>query len=78
MEEVSRAQDDMHNLLAATDIASLFLDQELAIKLYTPRVTELFHFMPSDRGRPIGHLKPGSATPPWRPMSDGCCKARIS
>ncbi|HMN28808.1 MAG TPA: PAS domain-containing protein [Caldilineaceae bacterium] len=58
VEEVSQAHSDLQNLLAATDIATLVLDRQLLIKRYTPRATELFNLVPTDRGRPIGHLKP--------------------
>jgi two-component system CheB/CheR fusion protein len=57
VEEVSQAHSDLQNLLAATDIATLFLDQKLAIQRYTPGVMGLFNLIPTDRGRPIGHLK---------------------
>jgi len=57
VEEVTQAQGDMQNLFAATDIATLFLDRELHVKRYTPRAAELFNLMPTDRGRPIAHLR---------------------
>lgn len=58
VEEVTQAHSDLQNLLATTDIATLFLDRDLIIKWYTPRVPELFHLVSSDQGRPIGQLKP--------------------
>ena len=57
VEEVSQAHGDLQNLFVATDIATLFLDRELRVKRYTPRATELFNLMPTDRGRPIAHLR---------------------
>jgi PAS domain S-box-containing protein len=63
IEEISQAHSDLQNWLAATDIATLFLDQQLTIKHYTPRLTELFNLIPTDRGRPIGHLKPKISYP---------------
>ena len=56
LEEISRAHSDLENLMAATDIASLFLDRELRIQRYTPGTTELFNIRPADRGRPVGDL----------------------
>ncbi len=56
LEEVSRANNDLENFMAATDIAMLFLDRELCIKRYTPRLAELFNIKPHDHGRPIGDL----------------------
>ena len=56
LEEISRTHSDLENLMAATEIATLFLDRELRIQRYTPGTAELFNIMPGDRGRPIGHL----------------------
>ncbi len=50
---VACAFSDLQNLIAATDFGTLFLDADLHIKLFTPRLTELFNVMPSDVGRPI-------------------------
>lgn len=57
VEETSQSNSDLHNLFAATEIATLFLDRELKIKRYTPRAVNLFNLMPPDQGRPIGHLR---------------------
>src|SRR5262249_28731111 len=53
LETVSRAHDDLQNFMAATDFATLFLDQFFRIKRFTERVTDLFSFTASDEGRPI-------------------------
>lgn len=53
VEELAQLSSDLQNLFAATDIASLFLDRNLRIRRFTPKVTELFNIRPSDRGRPI-------------------------
>jgi len=53
LEAISRAHSDLQNLMAATDIGTLFLDSSLRIKRFTERVTELFSITPSDEGRPI-------------------------
>ena len=37
LEEVSRANNDLENFMAATDIPMLFLDRNLCIKRYTAR-----------------------------------------
>jgi two-component system, chemotaxis family, CheB/CheR fusion protein len=54
--EISHAHSDLENLMASTDIATLFLNRDLRIQRYSPGTTELFNIMPSDRGRPISHL----------------------
>jgi two-component system CheB/CheR fusion protein len=56
VDEISRSNSDVQNLMSSTDIATLFLDRALRIKRYTPRVQELFNIIPSDAGRPLEHL----------------------
>ena len=56
VEELSLLSGDLQNLMASTDIATLFLDRELKIVRFTPRVGELFNVRQSDRGRPLGDL----------------------
>ena len=56
LEEVSRARDDLENLMAATDIGTLFLDRELRIQRFTPSLGGLFNVRAGDRGRAIGDL----------------------
>ncbi|MGA7972895.1 MAG: chemotaxis protein CheB [Pseudolabrys sp.] len=53
LDAVSRAHNDLQNLMAATDVATLFLDASLHIKRFTERLTDLFRVTPSDEGRPI-------------------------
>ncbi|MCB0073093.1 MAG: PAS domain-containing protein, partial [Caldilineaceae bacterium] len=57
VEQTAQANSDLQNLLAATEIATLFLDRELQIQRYTPAAADLFNLMPPDQGRPIGHLR---------------------
>ncbi|HET6425850.1 MAG TPA: CheR family methyltransferase, partial [Planctomycetaceae bacterium] len=56
VEELGHLSSDLQNLLAATDIATLFLDRELRIMRFTPKVTELFSVRVNDRGRPLGDI----------------------
>jgi two-component system, chemotaxis family, CheB/CheR fusion protein len=53
LEAISRAHSDLQNLVAATDIGTLFLDATLRIKRFTERVTDLFSVTHTDEGRPI-------------------------
>ena len=57
VEEFSKANDDMSNLLASTEIASLFLDTDLHIKRYTPAAAKIIHLIQTDVGRPLNDLK---------------------
>lgn len=56
IETANRANSDLQNLMASTEIATIFVDRDLRIKRYTPRVEEIFHIMPIDVGRPFNHL----------------------
>ena len=57
VEELSQLTSDLQNLMAATEIATLFLDRELRILRVTPRTRELFNIRASDRGRPFTELR---------------------
>ncbi|MBU6371090.1 MAG: PAS domain-containing protein [Alphaproteobacteria bacterium] len=50
---VSQASNDLLNLMAATEIATVFLDTDLCIKRFTPPITSLFNVHAGDEGRPI-------------------------
>ncbi len=56
LESLERATNDRKNLLESTQIATIFLDNGLRIKSFTPPVTELFHLIEADMGRPITHI----------------------
>jgi two-component system CheB/CheR fusion protein len=53
IEELTAISDDMHNLLNSTAIATIFLDETLSIRRFTPAATELFNFKDLDVGRPL-------------------------
>ena len=56
VEELAQFSSDLQNLLSATDIATLFLDRELRINRFTPKLGNLFNVRVTDRGRPISDL----------------------
>ncbi len=56
LESLERATNDRKNLLESTQIATIFLDNALQVKSFTPAVTELFHLIDTDYGRPITHI----------------------
>lgn len=53
VDDYSRVNNDMKNLLNSTDIATLFLDKELNIRRYTNQATKIFKLIKSDIGRPF-------------------------
>lgn len=54
LEEISRAHSDLENLMAATDIGTLFLDADLRIRRFTSPLADFFSVTPADVGRAIG------------------------
>jgi two-component system CheB/CheR fusion protein len=53
LEELSQANNDLTNLLNSTEIGTIFLDNELRIKRFTPAMARLINLIPSDVGRPV-------------------------
>ena len=56
VDELSRASNDMENLLNSTDIATLFLDNQLKVRRFTTQLTSIIKLIPGDAGRPITDL----------------------
>jgi two-component system CheB/CheR fusion protein len=56
VDELSRVSNDMKNLLNSTDIATLFLDNDLNVRRFTPQATKIIKLIPADVGRPITDL----------------------
>ncbi len=53
MNEFSRVNDDMRNLLNSTEIVTIFLDSKLHIRRFTTGADKLFKLLPGDVGRPL-------------------------
>lgn len=53
VEETGKANDDLNNLIASTDIATIFVDSGLRIKRFTPRAVDLFSIIATDVGRSL-------------------------
>ncbi|HEY6080005.1 MAG TPA: chemotaxis protein CheB [Polyangiaceae bacterium] len=54
--DLTELANDMENLLASTDIGTVFLDRQLRIRNFTSRAAEVFQLLPHDIGRPIENL----------------------
>ena len=51
IDDERRASDDLNNLLSSSGIATLFLDVDFKIMLFTPATRELFNLISKDTGR---------------------------
>ncbi len=56
IDEMFDLDNDVNNLLASTEIGTIFLNARLGIKRFTPSMTKLFSLIPADVGRPIQDL----------------------
>lgn len=56
VDALDRANSDLRNLFESTQIAAIFLDRELVIRMFTPGVSRIFNILPGDRGRPLTDL----------------------
>ncbi|HEU4805544.1 MAG TPA: CheR family methyltransferase, partial [Nitrobacter sp.] len=52
-ESLVRSNSDLANLFDSTSVATLFLDNVLNIRRFTPAVTDIFNVRDGDEGRPI-------------------------
>ncbi|MCO5099454.1 MAG: PAS domain S-box protein [Burkholderiaceae bacterium] len=53
VEERGKINDDLQNLISATDIATVFVDRSMTIKRFTPTATRLFNLIAADVGRSL-------------------------
>src|SRR5262249_11117872 len=56
IEELSQSNNDMTNLLSATGIGTVFVDNHLHIQRFTPAVTQVIDLIGSDIGRRLGDI----------------------
>jgi two-component system CheB/CheR fusion protein len=57
VDELAALSGDLQSLMAATQIATLFLDRELRVVRFTPQLGDVFHIRMTDKGRPVAELK---------------------
>lgn len=54
---------DLQNVLYSSDVATLFLDENLRLRFFTPAVTALFALVPDDVGRKLADFRSRASDP---------------
>ncbi len=54
--ELTEMTSDMDNLFVSTEVHTIFLDKNLCIRKFTPKIAETFNLLPQDLGRRIDHF----------------------
>src|SRR5215469_7958054 len=57
VQELTRATSDLKNFLESTQIATVFIDNDMRVINFTPAITQVLHLVETDAGRPISHIK---------------------
>lgn len=57
VEQLETVTADLRNLLGSTDVATIFLDSELCIRMFTPAVGAIFNLLARDVGRPLSDFQ---------------------
>ena len=56
VDDLTWVRNDMTNLLNSTEIATVFLDNEMKLRRFTTFATKVFKLIPGDVGRPLSHV----------------------
>ena len=56
IEALDQSNGDLQNLFESTEVATVFLDDHLVIRSFTPPVARIFKILPGDQGRPLTDL----------------------
>jgi two-component system CheB/CheR fusion protein len=56
IQELQDLNNDMENLLKSTEIGTIFLDNDLCIRKFTPKIKKIINLIDTDIGRPIIHI----------------------
>ncbi|MGB3533590.1 MAG: chemotaxis protein CheB [Microcoleaceae cyanobacterium] len=65
IQELTRLNNDIDNLLRSTEIGVVFLDAALNIRKFTPAATRTINIKPTDIGRPLSDLTNSLDCPNW-------------
>lgn len=56
--ELHKVTSNLNNLIHSTELATVFLDNNGLIQLFTPKAVDIFPLVPSDIGRNLLHFQP--------------------
>ncbi|MCB0207775.1 MAG: PAS domain S-box protein [Anaerolineae bacterium] len=56
IKELTALNDDVNNLLRSTDVGTIFLDNDLRVRKFTPITAVVINLLEYDVGRPISHI----------------------
>jgi two-component system CheB/CheR fusion protein len=56
IKELLELNDDLNNYFRSTDIAQVFVDNELQIRKFNPASVKMINFIETDIGRPLTHI----------------------
>jgi DNA-binding CsgD family transcriptional regulator/PAS domain-containing protein len=56
LEHQRRTSDDLQNILNCSDVATLFLDEDLNVRFFTPSAGSCFNLGTADVGRPLARM----------------------
>jgi two-component system CheB/CheR fusion protein len=62
-EELTRLNSDLFNLLANVQIPIVMVSSDMRIRRFTPMAERILNLIPTDLGRPVGHIKPNIRCP---------------
>ncbi|HEY4321537.1 MAG TPA: CheR family methyltransferase [Gemmatimonadales bacterium] len=74
-DDLARANTDLENLLASTQVATIFLGADGVVRQVTPTVRMIYNMQPGDVGRPIGDFTHNAVTMPPIPPAETVYRA---
>ena len=74
VEELSLTNADLNNLMASTDIGTIFLDRQLLIQRFTPSAQKIFNLIGRIWAARSPTLRAGSTTQGSSPKRRTCCE----
>jgi two-component system CheB/CheR fusion protein len=77
LEQQQLASSALSNLLTSLAVATILLDADLRIKMFNPRMRELFALIETDIGRPLADLEPKFADPDLIADAQAACSSGV-